>query len=288
MERFFSIVALLWLLLFSSSARINENHGKLKIISWNIYMLPSPFPIHKIKRAHLIGEYLGKSDYDIIVLQEAFDRHARAIIYDYLSTKYPYHIAPVNVCRFSIKTNSGIWILSKIPIRLVKEINFRNCQGVDCLSRKGAVMIEGRLNASTFQLIGTHLESGGPDEIRVNQCLEIKNLLLDPNKRNDVPQIICGDFNTKMHDEMNYSLIKEILSVDNFEVCGDIKFSFDGKGNDLKNHGDDQCVIDYIFLRRNGRMLKSMRTNIHAFKKYWKKNHQDVSDHYSIMAEIEF
>ena len=261
----------------------------LKILSWNIYMLPNPAnPKNKLTKAQIIGDYLANCEYDILVLQEAFDYRARNIITDCLKENYPYRIGPGNARNFSFKTNSGIWILSKIPISLVHEIDFTNCQGIDCFSRKGAVMVEGNFNEQAFQLVGTHLESGGPDKIRVKQFQEIKNLLLEPNKKSMVPQIICGDFNTEMEDEVNYPILKEILNVENFEVCGEVKYSSDGKANDLKSYSKDQCIIDYIFLRPNGHIIRSIKTYISAITKSWKKGHRDLSDHYAISAEIVF
>jgi hypothetical protein len=46
-----------------------EKDDSLKILSWNIYMLPPAIKFTgKLKRASQIGEKLAQSDYDVIVL----------------------------------------------------------------------------------------------------------------------------------------------------------------------------------------------------------------------------
>ncbi len=45
---------------------------KLKLLSWNIYMLPGVISNLNGRRAEAIGKWLAASDYDIVVFQEAF------------------------------------------------------------------------------------------------------------------------------------------------------------------------------------------------------------------------
>ena len=50
-----------------------ENEEKLKVLTWNIYMLPWMVPgNHKRERAYSIVDEIRKSDFDVIVFQEAF------------------------------------------------------------------------------------------------------------------------------------------------------------------------------------------------------------------------
>jgi len=88
---------------------------KIKILSWNIYMLPHLVAAHsnKSERATVIGETLMRSDYDVIFFQEAFHSTARNKILTQLQNKFPYHAGPANRRFFSLKTNSGLWIFSK-------------------------------------------------------------------------------------------------------------------------------------------------------------------------------
>src|SRR5687768_14558396 len=60
---------------------ITKGEKNLKILSWNIYMLPKiVVQKHKRNRAYAIVEELKKSDFDIIIFQEAFFPASREII----------------------------------------------------------------------------------------------------------------------------------------------------------------------------------------------------------------
>src|SRR5882672_5126625 len=67
---------------------------KIKILSWNIYMLPGFLGHGKILRAEAIGNLLASSDYDVIVFQEAFHKKARKIISRHLQSAFPFQSGP--------------------------------------------------------------------------------------------------------------------------------------------------------------------------------------------------
>ena len=115
---------------------------KIKVLSWNIYMLPGILAKFNAKRATRIGEILASSEYDVLVFQEAFCPLARRKIRQQLDTHFAYQAGPANRHWFSIKTNSGIWIVSRYPITSYQSIVYKNRYGVDALSRKGALMVE--------------------------------------------------------------------------------------------------------------------------------------------------
>src|ERR1700722_7686760 len=110
--------------------------GSIKILTWNIYMLPRLY-IHtgQVKRAQQIAEILKNQDADIIVFEEAFDNKARAIIREGLKSLYPYESGDPrrNVLW---KTSCGVWILSKVQVDVVKQIFFKNAQGADKMACK--------------------------------------------------------------------------------------------------------------------------------------------------------
>ena len=168
----------------------------LRILSWNIFMLPylSLFN-NNASRAHEITEQLAKSDYQIVVFQEAFSLKIRQILKKKLIEKYPFQYGPVNKNHTPFRTNSGLMIMSKIPLRVIDQIQFANPKGFDAVAKKGAVLLEGEYNGSKFQLVTTHLQADNDNNIRVSQCLDIKNKLLNPYFSSDKTQLICGDFN---------------------------------------------------------------------------------------------
>lgn len=288
------IIALIILIIIHSltPASTNAQHSKvekkLKILSWNIYMLPLPFAsAGKVKRAKSIASIIRNSDYDVIVFQEAFHAKSRQILADSLKNAYPYQIGPANPGKNFTSTNSGVWIISRIPLALIDEIKFNACEGIDCLSKKGAVLAEGLFNGHKFQLVGTHLESGNNHTIRERQLTQISESLLKPHEEAQVPQVICGDFNVNKYDNEHYSILVDKMDVDSYDIAGTCQFSYAEETNDYTK-SKTQYLIDYIFLKENGKKIKDVIRRVNPIKQNWKRRHNDLSDHYAICAEIYF
>lgn len=266
-----------------------EDAGKeLKILSWNIYMLPR-FALHtgKRKRAREIVKEIPKENYDIIVFQEAFHGDARRIIKRAFKKLYPYRIGPANRRPWLIKTSSGVWILSKIPLKKIKSIQYKDCHGfVDCMARKGALLVEGEYNGQKFQLLGTHIQAGGPDSVKQKQYEAIRTLI-DENKQEGVPQILAGDFNMGKHRD-GYPNMLKTLDINEYEPDGEFKFSASSL-NDWRE-GDKDRLIDFIFYKPNGVEPKTLIRNVRRFvsPEPCFKNHCDLSDHFAVEAIIKF
>ncbi|MBN1790248.1 MAG: sphingomyelin phosphodiesterase [Bacteroidales bacterium] len=296
----FPVLATILTLLLLNTHRLvssgeNKIHGNpqeqqyLKILSWNIYMLPYGSLInHNVKRAKAIANQIPKFDYDIVIFEEAFDRQARVILKKVLKNYFPYNYGPVNKLPYSFRINSGIWVFSKIPLRSLSEIEFQTCYGIDKIARKGAVLLEGIWHEQRFQLVCTHLQANSPDHIRHQQCMEIKEKLLGNYTVENVPQIICGDFNIEMDDQKNYRNMLTILDSDNGILAGEIQTSYDEVDNELaqKKDGKKQ-LIDYILIR-NKQLVNSISRRILVLKEYKDKHEFNLSDHYGIEASIQF
>jgi len=234
---------------------LSSNSTRLKILSWNIGMLPV-LDLFKEKddRAEAIANVLSSCDYDIIVFQEAFTAHSRAVLNQTLHDQYPFAYGPVNGSKLSFKFNSGIWILSKIPLQKKKEIEFTAYAGFDSFARKGAVLFEGQFHNSSFQLIATHLQDDDyPQSIRDLQLSEIFEQLIFPFSDMKTPQIICGD-------ESN----------DAFK----------------SSHGNPR-LIDYI-LTRNSNVIQWISRRVAVLKLKWGRGTEYLSDHHGIEAIIVF
>jgi endonuclease/exonuclease/phosphatase family metal-dependent hydrolase len=263
---------------------------KIKILSWNIYMLPG---IVKAKgkgaRATAIGEKLKDSDYDVIVFQEAFLRKARKIIFSQLKEKFPYQTGPANQKLISCKTNSGIWIFSKHPIVSSHSIIFKNKSGIDAFSRKGGLIAEVMIDKTLIQIAGTHLQNSGQAWIRQSQCVEFYNRLLKPFYKKEVPQVVCGDFNINREREEEYSFMLQTLHVTDGQLNGAQQHTYDRSQNDLHvEPGDQKDLIDYILIRDQANQLASTDRQIKMIRKNWDNTHADLSDHFALEAEIKF
>lgn len=273
---------------------LSANDNSLKILSWNIFMLPRfIMRTGQLKRAHEIVNVLKEEDADIIVFQEAFDTSARKIIRKGLSSHFPFESGdpPKNTVW---KTNSGIWVISKIPFMVVKNMYFINGRGPDWFACKGAMLIQSEKNGFAFQLIGTHLQSefGGKQsqKIRKLQCEQIRKELIEPYAEDGVPQLLAGDFNTMHHESEKYEQILNILQAKQFSLHGEHTYSYDHTVNDLiKGEKEIPQLIDYILYTGNEEHLKSdARMFINVFRKQWHQKFHDLSDHFAIAGIFQF
>jgi len=291
-----NVVLFLFLVaVFHSNAQSNDKKAldlstdsiELKVLSWNIYMLPPLIFFNgKQKRARAIGQLLMDSDYDVIVFQEAFHHGARRKIKHWLKETYPHRVGPANIHYVSLRASSGVWILSKVPIKKVETICFKERWGFDNrMARKGALMVEGEKNGQPFQVIGTHLNAGGPAAVRLSQVRAIRDELMLPFQKENVPQIICGDFNiekkTNTYDEM-----MKILKAEDGELFSDKKETY-GANNDM-NASKRGGIIDYIFYRNNGKKTASTIRKIPKIQHCWHKKHKDLADHNPVEISVKF
>jgi len=263
--------------------------SSLKILSWNIYMLPyiSLFN-HNADRAKVIADKLEHSDYQIIVFQEAFSNKCRNILAKRLAKEYPYQYGPANKCYMPFRTSSGLWVVSKIPLKQLDKIKFSISRGFDIIASKGAVLFQGDFRGSKFQLLTTHLQADNSHLVREKQCSEIKEHLLNQYFNSNIPQLICGDFNIDMDDQPNYKIMLSTLGANNGEISGDVKFTYDEINNNLaRNAMGEKKVIDYILVR-NEQWIDHIERKIQTFYARIGQKSSNLSDHYAMEASINF
>jgi len=271
-----------------------ENKEEYKILSWNIQMLPRlVVPVRRgpITRSRLIPEKIINDSIDIVVFQECFDIRARRILKRRLKKEYPYKAGPANRMLPVLFTNSGIVIYSKYPIidKWQFPYKWKEKESHDKFARKGCLMVEIELpNQQHIQVLGTHLQAGGPDKIRHSQYKQLKSFT-DKNQKENVPQIICGDFNTRKTDDVNYKTMISIIDAEDGEIQGDLCCTSDGLLNDMKTYNpDDRKVIDYIFYKGNGIQPEYLKREVRQYQQRWNKKYKDLSDHNAVLGTIKF
>ncbi len=270
----------------SVKAQNKTEKKPLKIISWNIYMLPAVTALskevgktQKLERAEGIVQFFKENEYDIIVWQEIFNPFARRKIKKGLDAIFPYQYGPANKAIFP-RTNSGISIYSKLPLVFLEEIAYEAKAGVDAWAKKGALLMEGEWEGKTFQIVGTHLQAGAPNgnEIRKSQMEQIRDELLIPFQQENTIQIICGDMNTEKQSEQ-YKEMLEIFDVETYELGN-------SNGSTCRSDATDN-EIDFIFIKGSKKLYKSISQNLVIPEIEWGSNGEKwLSDHHAIEAEI--
>jgi endonuclease/exonuclease/phosphatase family metal-dependent hydrolase len=268
---------------------VSFNSKSLKILSWNIYMLPyiSLFN-HNADRAKVIADKLQYSDYQIIVFQEAFSSKCRNILAKRLAKEYPYQYGPANKTHLPFITSSGLWVVSKIPLKQLDKIKFSISRGYDIIARKGAVLFQGNFQGVPFQLLATHLQADNSEAVRAKQCREIKDHLLNQYFNPNIPQLICGDFNIEMDDHVNYQQMLNTLEANNGDISGDMKFTYDEIDNTLARTAfGKKKVIDYILVR-NEQLINHIERKVQTFYARIGRKSSNLSDHYAMEAKVNF
>jgi endonuclease/exonuclease/phosphatase family metal-dependent hydrolase len=284
-------------------SHLSNAQDSLKVLSWNIQMLPRGVKENgKAKRAKAIAERLKTKEYDVIVFQELFYHRSRKIITKALKKEYPFQTNVLNKKTFSLKTNGGVMLLSKHPIAAVHEIRYTNRTGPDRLSRKGALLAELNFKGRAVQVVGTHLQAFGAQEIMYGQYRQLFEELLRPNERPGIPQFICGDFNTikvlplllpadlpKNYEQRlaRYPVMLKTLQAEDGELSGQHQFTMDRPYNDLcKKRKEYRLLIDYFLVRSNQSPVVVHKRQVQIFKHAWHKEHKDLSDHYGLEAVV--
>ncbi|UPT66836.1 MAG: sphingomyelin phosphodiesterase [Sphingobacteriales bacterium JAD_PAG50586_3] len=268
------------------------NGGTIKVLSWNIFMLPKVVGnTGQEMRAKGIVDALKNTDYDVIVFQEAWTKNTRAIIWEGLKSAYPYDAGKPFKGSATL-TNSGIWIISKLPIKTRVDKLYRDCDGADCFARKGATLVEVEKDGKTFQIVGTHLQADeGKDKQKVrNEQYYDLNKLLGENQKDGVAQIIAGDFNTPVTDTTRYNYMLRAIKSEDGPLSGNMQYTWDNSTNDITHGQKDtsQVVLDYIFTRNNGVNFTSERRLIKRFQVRWACDKIDLSDHYAMEGVFEY
>lgn len=271
-----------------------EYTPELNIISWNIHMLPYCVyaKTKKRKRAKAIVEAMDTSEYNVIVFQEAFHHIVRKKMKKALKEKYPYSYGPANRKFMALRANSGIWILSDRPMIYVDEIQFEHAVGDGKLARKGVLMMEGEWYGHRYQILGMHNNGGW---VNNSQFHEVRYKLLDKYHQPGVPQIICGDYNTKANSaDDQWNAMLRLFDVEAKP------YQHDDRTQPHKDSIPAQDVYrrfpDFIFFRKNGNeslivdriaTISLGPTWVQEPKKIYLRS-VGLSDHYPVISKIRF
>jgi len=279
---------------FSETPRSQQ----LKVLTWNVFLRPRAilWGDHQAARAHEMVKLLKAEDYDVAVLQEAFDQRSIRILTEGLREDYPYMLLPQK--RSLLHINSGLFVLSRLPIEDTATIFFDRCAGNDCMADKGAVLIQVSKGGHGYQVIGTHAQAEEGKhfaDIRSHQYEQIRELLMEKHAQHGMTQIVVGDLNTSQSQHHEYQMMLHLLGTEDGEVrlasgsdlpCDGV-YSWGCSDNGLvpAKHKGNTSLLDYLLCRPNGTAPQIERV-LHVFKRNWKKGRSDLSDHYALSMTV--
>lgn len=209
-----------------------QKYLKLKVMQFNVQL------IHEIHinsandlRAKLIGEEIGRKykNIDIITFCEAFTQNSRNILINILS-KYGFNFYTPVLDLSNIKSNGGIFIISKYPILNYKFYVYNSKSGTDSLVQKGIVKATLVIKNIFIHVFATHLQAWDTPEneiIRFNQIIELQKFIHKQKINKSDIVIISGDFNTGLNNIQKYTSNKFIFP----ELISKQKYTSDPKTN---------------------------------------------------------
>jgi endonuclease/exonuclease/phosphatase family metal-dependent hydrolase len=230
---------------------ISHSSEMLNLLTMNVYMLPKP--IHwsmQQKRTEEIVEQLKNTSYDFIFFQEAFMSSFRDQIAEKLAAEYPHNYYLNRSGRLFHIMGSGVFVLSRHPIKVLETGYFDSCSGFDCFASKGFVLFETNLeNGSSLQFSTTHLQAGPENgQVRMKQLLQMKEALKKYAKK-DVPQFLVGDLNIDFSDP-EYQQGLDLMEMKYAPLSGDIKTT-NARTNDCYTTPTKKLWIDHIWVDKN-------------------------------------
>ncbi|MFT4526310.1 MAG: endonuclease/exonuclease/phosphatase family metal-dependent hydrolase [Bacteroidia bacterium] len=277
-----------------------QSIDETRILTWNVFLRPRHifWTDNQIERAKLIAEVLAKSDQDVMVLQEAFDKKSVRVMRKTLDSIYPYQILPSK--KRSYQLTNGLWLLSKYPIIKRDSIYFCRAGHADKTSDKGAIFARISKNDEVFDVIGTHTQAYNKltyRNIRLQQYSEMKQKLIDKHELSGVPQYIIGDMNTDKKDTVYYAMMLDSLNAQDGDVTvpKEVKISSSDAQtwgcayNELiaKKYRGQTQLLDYILVRLNESEAKTLNRALAVYRIEEDGQPINLSDHYGIEVRIE-
>ncbi|MGS2764530.1 sphingomyelin phosphodiesterase [Sinomicrobium sp. M5D2P9] len=292
----YGFYALLLLLLFTNSCSpdqiwqgagseettslIEEGGGEapVRVLSYNVYLLTEAIALassqswSQEERASRLGKAGFIKNYDVLLLQECFDKPATKVLCENLSGTHPYQTPVLGTSNnewdatynltddkwFNIE-NGGVMIASKHPVEHMEQYVFSpGYCGPDAFSNKGFVYARILKDGQRMHFIVTHMQNtdplcmGGEKTHRRNQLKEIKSYIDSRNIPVDEMVIIGGDFNILEEDTEEYNMMLQILNVSPPSYKG-LPYTLDSKTNSLRSYlypypENERERIDYIFV----------------------------------------
>lgn len=230
------------------------------------------------------------SGYDIVIMEELFDKDLRKTMIAAMQNYYPYHSKVVGHHTTKL-LNGGVMIFSKWPILKEDQIVYRACGDIDCFAAKGAAYISINKLGAIYNVFGTHLQAAnanGGNLARKNQLIELHEFIQNKNIPPDLPVLIGGDFNIGAKPEE----INNLLNTLHVSLISNIghPYSVDSTINTMmSNHSRRR--LDYVFSSREFKKPKSEFNKIFILRdldneKMWPDF--DLSDHFPVVGYFDF
>ncbi|MCP4438906.1 MAG: hypothetical protein GY810_08165 [Aureispira sp.] len=282
------VISLIIVIFIISKTSYAQNIAEVKIVSWNIQMLPNFFgglssALRKKQAVRLpwIVEHAKQQDYDVIIFQEVFDIEMKRKLKRGLKEAYPYHVSTKT--KSGKFTSNGIYIVSRLPMEYIDHVIYKEGLSEDKLAAKGCTLVEVKKDDLVFHVAGTHLQSGNGDAqlVRNHQYVDMYNLI-EKYAQDNIPQFVVGDMNTPKSDTKSYEYMLHAIGVQDFPLDEDRPYTIDSD-NSWNDHAEG-VQLDYIMLNPRKTTTTISLQKILRPKDTYKEKSMDLADHYGVVT----
>lgn len=263
-------------------APLASQSAELRVLSYNIWGLPAPIGQDLDARIERIAEAI--QDYDIVLIQEAFDQRTESLPLR-AGFPYAYHHKNLDLWRQA----SGLMVLSRFPIVDTDFMPFPGLTPPDLLANKGVLFARVQHPQLGYvDLYNTHYQSRQqPDAAQVrikSNNTTLQRLLLKHQQY--YPTIIGGDFNAVPGNPEHQDLVRRLPLIDTYLKTPqqDIQRILHSWPSAERFARRVQRRIDYVFLLENAlwnyQVLRSSMVLDQPWRDYL------LSDHLGVAATV--
>lgn len=270
-----------------------DRNTELSVLTYNTQLMPfyadgvDDLNEPKIREKDIPAKI---ANYDVVMMEELFDRDLRSSMISDMTKYYPYHTTVVGFDT-SLPLTGGVMIFSKWPIEKEDQIIYTDSTGSDRLAAKGVGYGVINKNGKRYHLFATHTDAGYKDadmQARQREFNQFDQFIQSKNIPENEPVILGGDFNVDEFSTEIQTLLAS-LHVTLLENKG-FRYSNDGLTN-LMNNDKERVRLDYVFASKQHAQPKSAYNQVFVLRalddeKKWPKF--ELSDHYPVAAYFDF
>lgn len=266
--------------------------SEIKVLTWNTYLIPAPWNFTKQKaRSNAMKNLLPTLTHDVMFFQEAFHDKYRNRLINGLKATHPYSAVPRKGKKLKHLQDSGLFIVSKIPMNILDQVIFDECAKADCASSKSAILVELSLRSGEkIHMINTHLQAWDKEiavNIRRSQLQQIKNMM-NQHFIQGVPQVLVGDLNVDGLGNVEYPAALALMEMTSSPLMGELN-STNGYSTKscFKKPGEDHPEwLDHIWVKANGSMITVENKKVLPMSAMINGIDCPLSDHHAVEAMI--
>lgn len=270
-----------------------EHSAELSVLTYNTQMMP--FYADGIDdlndpsiRERNIPDLI--SGFDVVMMEELFDRDLRSAMIKDMSRYYSYHTSVVGA-NTNRPLTGGVMIFSKWPILEEDQMVYTDSSGIDKLAAKGVGYAVINKQGQRYHLFATHPVAGNSlavQQARSDEFKQFEEYIQSKNIPINEPVILGGDFNVNQKNS-EFKSLKASLQLELPQNNGYV-YSFDGLTNTM-NNTKERSRLDYVFYSKQHLQPSASYNKVFILREFneeakWPKF--DLSDHYPVVAYFNY